>query len=214
MRSTTRRRRPRACPVVGAQPQHDRREDQLGPAAGCPLGVAGGQPAEPLEPVEAPLDHVAVGVTLRVERRRSPTTGAFRRAAGDLVGLLRAGEPDPAPAQRGPGAGVGVGIVGQDPARTRSGRSRGRPGPFRRTEIWSSSGSSCGLSPARPRVRMIDMGRPQPSTARWVLLVRPPQDRPRASPSTTRSSTQEVVVPPFPGPQPSAGGSGRRWSRC
>src|SRR3954452_24528937 len=44
---------------------------------------------------------------------------------------------------------------------------------------------------------MIDIGSPRPSTARWILLVSPPRDRPRASPSTARSSTQSVAQPLF-----------------
>ena len=38
--------------------------------------------------------------------------------AGDLVGLLRAGERNSSAAQRGPGGGVGVGLVGDHPVRT------------------------------------------------------------------------------------------------
>lgn len=46
------------------------------------------------------------------------------------------------------------------------------------------------------------------------MLVSPPRDRPRASPSTARSSTHPVAQPPFSGPEQNAGGPGRCWSRC
>src|SRR3954453_17419579 len=81
---------------------------------------------------------------------------------------------------------------------TRSGGWRGRPGPRRATDTSASSGSSCGLSPACPAVSSTAMGSPRPSTARCSLVVSPPRDRPRASPSTARSSTQPVAQPPFP----------------
>jgi hypothetical protein len=85
------------------------------------LGVAGGQAAELLEPVEATLDDVAVGVEPGVEQWWSPAAAAFGGAAGDLVRALRGGERDPAPAQHGPGRGMGVGLVGQDPIRALAG---------------------------------------------------------------------------------------------
>jgi hypothetical protein len=48
---------------------------------------------------------------------------------------------------------------------------------------------------------MIDIGSPRPSTARWISLVRPARDRPRASPATARSSTHPRWHSPlFPGP--------------
>jgi hypothetical protein len=43
-------------------------------------------------------------------------------------------------------------------ARTRSGRTRGRPGPMRGTRTFSSTGSNCGESPRCPAVTTIDMG--------------------------------------------------------
>ncbi len=84
---------------VGTQPQHDRRDDDLRPEVGHPLCVAGGQGSELLEPVEAALDHVALGIEVGVEPRWPAAAGAFDAAAFDLVDPFRAGERDPAPAQ-------------------------------------------------------------------------------------------------------------------
>jgi hypothetical protein len=44
-----------------------------------------------------------------------------------------------------------------------------------------------GLSPAWPAVSRIRIGLSRPSTARWILVLSPPRDRPRFSPSTARA---------------------------
>jgi hypothetical protein len=79
----------------------------------------------------------------------------------------------------------------------------------------SSSGSSCGLSPAWPSVSRIDSGRPRPSTARWIFVVSPPRDRPIASPScvsTVARAGPKPVAPPFYGRQRHAGAPARSRS--
>ena len=83
-------------------------------------------------------------------------------------------------------------------ARTASGRERGRPPCSRRTLIPSSRGSNWGLSPSWPGVRMILIGIPLPSTARWILLLSPPRERPIPSPSTAMASRADS--PFFPAP--------------
>ena len=47
---------------------------------------------------------------------------------------------------------------------------------------WKPSrrAGACGASPHWPGVRMTRTGRPRLSTARWILVVNPPRDRPRA----------------------------------
>lgn len=75
-------------------------------------------------------------------------------------------------------------------ARTRSGRLRGRPTPIRGTRIASRTGLNCGESPRWQAVITTDSGFCPCSTARWILLVRPPRDRP--SPWSAGST----VIPP------------------
>ena len=60
------------------------------------------------------------------------------------------------------------------------GRVRG-PLPRRAMRTWSSSGMNCGQSPCWPGVRMLVTGRHRRSAARWILVLRPPRDRPSAS---------------------------------
>lgn len=63
-------------------------------------------------------------------------------------------------------------------ARTRSGRLRGLPGPRRGTRMASSTGSNCGESPRWPAMITTLTGFRPCSTARWILVVRPPRERP------------------------------------
>ena len=64
------------------------------PVAGDAFGIAGGQATELFEPVEAPLDDIAVLVGDRVEDGWSAAGCAAVLAPGNLVGSLRADERD------------------------------------------------------------------------------------------------------------------------
>src|SRR4051812_21716851 len=121
---------------------------RVAPVVGGSFGVAGGQGPELLEPGEAAFDDVAPGVDVWVEGPWASAGGALGLAVGDLVGAFGAGEGDAAGAQRRPGGGVGVGLVDHHPVRAPPGTA----GPTRATETSSSSGNSCGLSPACPAV--------------------------------------------------------------
>jgi hypothetical protein len=61
---------------------------------------------------------------------------------------------------------------------TWSGRTRGRPGPSRGTRIAFITAVNCVQSLVFPLVTVKASGRPTASQARWILLVRPPLDRP------------------------------------
>jgi hypothetical protein len=63
-----------------------------------------------------------------------------------------------------------------------SGRVRGRPGPMRGTRILSITGLNWVQSARWPAVMTIDRGRHLPSAHRWIFVVKPPRDRPSASP--------------------------------
>src|SRR5271169_7208126 len=63
----------------------------------------------------------------------------------------------------------------------RPGRRRGRPGPRRWTRIASISGTNRGESPCWPQLVSRAIGRQRRSAARWILVVRPPRERPIAS---------------------------------
>ena len=72
------------------------------------------------EPVDAALDDVAACVLDPVERRWTPTTGAFRRPAGLLIRPFRTGEPDPAPPQQDTGTRMRIRLVRHHRIRTGS----------------------------------------------------------------------------------------------
>jgi hypothetical protein len=61
------------------------------------------------------------------------------------------------------------------------GRVRGRPVPRRAMRTWPSSGMNGGQSPCWPGVRISVTGRHRRSATRWILVVSPPRERPRAS---------------------------------
>lgn len=87
-------------------------------------------------------------------------------------------------------------------ARTRSGRLRGLPGPRRGTRMASRTGSNCGESPRWPAVLTTLSGFCPCSTARWILVVRPPRERPRAcsAGSTAMPPGGSFADPLFRGP--------------
>src|SRR5918912_514454 len=65
---------------------------------------------------------------------------------------------------------------------TRRGRRRGRPPRLRRTAPASSSAGRATLSWRSPPVRWKVTGLPQPSARTWILVEKPPRERPSASP--------------------------------
>jgi hypothetical protein len=65
---------------------------------------------------------------------------------------------------------------------TRRGRRRGRPPRLRRTAPASSSVGRARLSWRSPPVRWKVTGLPQPSARTWILVEKPPRERPSASP--------------------------------
>ena len=90
------------------------------------------------------------------------------------------------------------------------GRIRGRPVPRRAMRTWFSSGMNCGQSPCWPGVKMRVTGRQPRSAARWILVVRPPRDRPSAS---WRPARRILVIRRCPVTS-SAGGSCRAPAAC
>src|SRR5690606_21126598 len=104
------------------------------------------------------------------------------------VRLLRTGERDAPRAHRSSGRGAGVRPVGAHPLRTLARPTR----PVTLHGGLLSNGTSCGLSPAWPGVRITLIGSPRPSVARWILVVSPPRERPSASPARARSLTHPV----------------------
>src|SRR5207237_10334349 len=58
---------------------------------------------------------------------------------------------------------------------------RGRPGPRRRIRIPAITGSKPIESCRCPAVVMWEIGRARRSATRWILLVKPPRERPSAS---------------------------------
>src|SRR3712207_4331820 len=97
-----------------AEPEHRADQQQRGSVVGGALGVAGGQGAELFEPVEAPLDDVALLVPVAVELRRSSTGRTELQPVRPLVALLRDRVGDAATAQRPAGGGMGVGPYGEE----------------------------------------------------------------------------------------------------
>ncbi len=73
-----------------AEPENRGCHEEFSQPVDGSFGVAGREVAELLEPAEAALDDVAARVLLGVELWWAATAGAFREAAGAVVGLLRA----------------------------------------------------------------------------------------------------------------------------
>src|SRR3712207_4387459 len=65
---------------------------------------------------------------------------------------------------------------------TRRGRRRGRPPRLRRITPVSRSAGRATLSWRSPPVRWKVTGLPHPSARTWILVEKPPRERPRASP--------------------------------
>jgi len=84
-----------------------------GDAAEVGQGVAGGDAAPLLEPVEAAFDGVAVAIELGVEGGWAPAGGALVLAVGNLVAAFGDGVLDPSFPQVGSRAVVRVGLVRQ-----------------------------------------------------------------------------------------------------
>ena len=191
-----------------SKPSHDGRDDKFSLVIGSALRVPRSQVPELLESVETPLDHVAPCVQPGVTTRRTPTTRPLGRGGGGAIWSARSGLTNRIPRCR-----IACRVDGCEyalSAITTSRRARGLPGPTRATPIPSSSGSSCGLSPACPGVSTIRTGRPRPSTARWTLVLSPPRDR-QPFPDD-REGLCFGVTAPFSGCQQHADGPGPRSS--
>ena len=82
--------------------------------------------------------------------------------------------------------------------------------PRRAMRTWPISGMNCGQSPCWPGVRISVTGRHRRSATRWILVVSPPRERPRASrPGPPASGFLSFGGAP-PGPVPRSGRGGRR----
>lgn len=80
-------------------------------------------------------------------------------------------------------------------ALTLSGVVRGRPGPSRGTRMRSMTGSNCVQSARWPAVSNSESTRQRPSALRWILVVKPPRERPSASPPAPPPPSGRTVSP-------------------
>jgi hypothetical protein len=103
------------------EPEDEADDDDSGAVVGGALVEAGGDATPVLEPVHAPLDHVALPVAERVEAGWSAGPAALIDPGRDGVG-------DATPAQQPPAGAV---AVARSASRC-SGRLRGRPCPLGR----------------------------------------------------------------------------------
>jgi hypothetical protein len=97
-----------------------------------------------------------------------------------------------------------------------SGLLRGLPSPNRETRIFSSTGMNWVQSARCPGVMIRDSGRQRPSALRWILLVKPPRERPRPSlPHHLHQPADEALprsfVLVFQRPVPLGAGKNRWW---
>ena len=141
-----------------------------------PAVVAGREAPPVLELVERSLDDVAVLVVTGVEADRPATTRALLLTVGDLVRRLRDYCLDATAAQVGAVSARRVGLVPAQRLGPGSWPTLARP---RDAQLASSRGRA-GESLAWPGVNAITSGSPLPSTRAWVLVVRPPRERPIA----------------------------------
>ncbi len=137
--------------------------------------VAGGDGPVAFEPVDAAFDGVPLFVDLRVEGGWPAAVVAPVLAVLKAVSLLGDGGGDAASAQVAAVGARPVGLVAQDPVWAGAGPARAQP----ETVIWSRTVVNWGLSPCCPAVITMDGGFWPCSTVRWILVVRPPRDRPR-----------------------------------
>ena len=107
-----------------AEPDPDRGDVDGSAVDEVALVVAGGDGPVLAEPVEGPLDGVALLVGHGVEGGRAAAPAAAPEAVADLVGGLGDGGLDAASPQVGADRPAGVGLVGQDPAGPGPGPSR------------------------------------------------------------------------------------------
>jgi hypothetical protein len=157
------------------------------------------------------LGRVPLLVVVLVELRRPPATRSTLEAVADPVRWNRDGGFDPTSAQVGAVAAGVVRLVGPHPVRALARTAE----PSLGTRMASRTASNCGESPRCPAVITTDKGFCPCSTARWILLVSPPRERPRPW------SAGSMKIPPggsfwrspFSLPRRRAGGPGRRWSR-
>jgi len=88
--------------------------------------------------------------------------------------------------------------------------------PRRAMRTWPISGMNCGQSPCWPGVRISVTGRHRRSATRWILVVSPPRERPRASrPGPPASGFLSFGgAPPGQFRGPGAAGAGRVLMRA
>jgi hypothetical protein len=139
------------------------------------LVVAGGDRAPLLESVEASLDRVALRVEGGVEAGWPSACGSCGVAAFDLI--FASGIVCLIRRERN-----GVRLLGWEYALSASSRKSrpGTPASRQASACSSSSGISCGLSPASPAVNLIATGHSVVSVKAWIFVVNPPRDRPIA----------------------------------
>jgi hypothetical protein len=148
---------------------------EAGQVDGGRLVVASGQAAPLLELVDAPLDGVPLLVGLAVKGRGTaakPTAplafAAWSAGCGITARILRCRKWR---------------RIARDEyalsARTTSGVTLGRPIRLG-TRNCAMTCSNAGASPAWPGVMTNASGRQRPSATRWIFVLSPPRERPRA----------------------------------
>ena len=130
-----------------------------------------------LELVEAAFDGVALFVALGVEGRGPAAPATAAGAVGFLVGGLGDGGSDSAPPQVAADRPAGVGLVTQDAAGPGAGPAAAGAADRDPAMTCSKPVESCRF----PGVVTRATGRQRRSAARWILVVRPPRERPSAS---------------------------------
>jgi hypothetical protein len=183
------------------QPDHQRGDDHHGPVVDRPLLVPGGDPAPLLEPVHAPLHHVASPVGVRIEARLATWAP---RAPLSLVAPLGDRVRDAAFSQHPPAARGGVALVGDQPSPDACVASRRPDAPP-------------GWRRARPRVACSRVAGPE---SRPPRVGAPSRRRPDAPSCSTLPGCAQVprpwgALPPFCvfASRPAAG-TGRVLGRC
>ena len=142
------------------EPCHGAGERHAGSEGGDGLFAAQGDPAEAFDAVEEALNEMALLVERPVDRLASC-------AARVLLDLR-------------PGAE----FVGSGAAQRIGGRQAASATAWPTPSSPAIGGWACGQSPQRPGVISNRTGRPSASTTAWILVVRPPRERPIARASS------------------------------
>lgn len=167
-----------------AEPDYQRSNHRHGPVVGGAPFEAGGDPTPLLEPVDAPLDHVASPVDVSIDGGLAPGRARSPRPLVDAIGNDMRNVPA---AQESTAPLVGVALVGDEEVVP---LARPTPPCGHGTRIASSKASSWVLSWRSPGVRTTASGRPLPPQARCSLVVSPRScarvPRPSVRPLLTR----------------------------